>query len=282
MSEILRDLSSDISLLSLNTATVRQQWNLAEAIEGCVRHNIGSITPWRDQVAECGLDEAAKRIRNAGLTVTSLCRGGWFPAADREGRQTAIDDNLRAIDEAVTLDAACLVMVVGALPKGSKDIEDARSQVFDGMTAIMDHARASNMPLAIEPLHPMYAADRACVNTMKQALDLCDELGDGIGVVADVYHIWWDPELAGQIARAGNDDRLLVYHVCDWLVPTNDLFLDRGMMGDGIIDLKSIRAMVESAGYPGSCEVEIFSQDWWKRDPDEVLRICIERHQTVV
>ncbi len=283
MSDMLRDLSGDTALFSLNTATVRERWDLAEIIDGCVRHNISSITPWRDQVAKCGLGEAAIRIQDAGLAVTSLCRGGYFPAANAEGRQTAIDDNRRAIDEAATLGAACLVLVVGGLPDGTKDIEDARSQVFDGMSAIMEHARACQIPLAIEPLHPMYAADRACVNTMRQALDLCDELGEGIGIVADVYHIWWDPELADQIARAGNDNRLLVFHVCDWLVPTNHLFLDRGMMGDGIIELKKIRAMMETAGYRGSCEVEIFSaDDWWKRDPDEVLRTCIERHQSVV
>ena len=283
MAHMLRDLSGDTALFSLNTATVRERWDLAEIIDGCVRHNISNITPWRDQVAKCGLGEAARRIQDAGLAVTSLCRGGYFPAADAKGRQAAIDDNRRAIDEAATLAAACLVLVVGGLPRGSKDIDDARSQVFDGMSAIMEHARACRMPLAIEPLHPMYAADRACVNTMRQALDLCDQLGEGVGVVADVYHIWWDPELADQIARAGKANRLLVYHVCDWLVPTNDLFLDRGMMGDGIIELKKIRAMMETAGYRGSCEVEIFSvDDWWKRDPDEVLRTCIERHQSVV
>ncbi len=279
----MRDLSNDTALLSLNTATVREQWSLEEIIDGCSRHDIGGIAPWRDQVAICGLDEAAERIKDVGLTVTGLCRGGMFPAADAEGRQVALDDNRRAIDEAVPLDAACLVLVVGGLPAGSKDIGDARSQVFDGLSELLEYARARRMPLAIEPLHPMYAADRACVNTLKQALDICDKLGDGIGVVADVYHIWWDPELAEQIERAGQNGRLLAYHVSDWLVPTNDFLLDRGMMGDGVIDLKSIRAMVETAGYRGFCEVEIFSgRNWWKRDPDEVLKTCIKRHQTEV
>ena len=139
------------------------------------------------------------------------------------------------------------------------------------------------MPLAIEPLHPMYAADRACVNTLAQALDMCDVLGDGIGVAIDVYHVWWEPGLEAQIARAGKGCRILAYHICDWLVPTSDLLLDRGMMGDGAIDLRAIRAMVERAGYRGHCEVEILSaKNWWTRDPDEVLRVCIERHQTVV
>jgi sugar phosphate isomerase/epimerase len=279
----MRDLSHDTSLLSLNTATVRQQWDLKQIVEGCVRHNIGGISPWRDQVEACGLDEASKRIDGAGLRVTGLCRGGMFPAAEKAELQKNIDDNFRAIDEAVTLKAECLVLVVGGLPEGSKDISNARDQVQEGITAILDHARASDMPLAIEPLHPMYAADRACINTMKQALDLCDILGEGVGIALDVYHVWWDPELAVQIVRAGANGQLLSYHVCDWLVPTQDLLLDRGMMGDGIIDLKKIRGMVEEAGYTGCCEVEIFSKkNWWQKDPDEVLATCIERHQTVV
>jgi sugar phosphate isomerase/epimerase len=168
----LRDLSNDTVLLSLNTATVREQWTLEQMIDGCVRHGIGAIAPWRDQVEACGLDEAARRIKDAGLRVSDLCRGGMFPAADAAGLQANIDDNRRAIDEAVTLDAECLVLVVGGMPEGSRDIALAREQVFDGMAAVLEHARTCSMPLAIEPLHPMYAADRACVNTMKQALDL--------------------------------------------------------------------------------------------------------------
>jgi sugar phosphate isomerase/epimerase len=279
----LRDLSADATLLSLNTATVRAQWTLEQAVEGCARHRIGGIAPWRDQVAACGLAAAARRIEDAGLTVTGLCRGGMFPAGDAAGRRAAIDDNRRAIDEAATLGARCLVLVVGGMPDGSKDISGARSQVRDGIAAILDYARANAVPLAIEPLHPMYAADRACVNTLRQALDLCNELGSGVGVALDVYHVWWDPELATQIARAGGAGRLLAFHVCDWLVPTRDLLLDRGMMGEGVIDLRRIRGWVEGAGYRGHCEVEIFSaENWWKRDPDEVLATCIERHRTVV
>jgi hypothetical protein len=158
---------------------------------------------------------------------------------------------------------------------------DARRQVRDALEALLPYARQAGVPLAIEPLHPMFAADRACVNTLAHANDLCDQLGDGAGVAVDVYHVWWDPDLKNQIARAGG--RILAYHVNDWLVPTTDLLLDRGMMGDGVIDLRTIRAMVEAAGYRGHCEVEILSAaNWWKRDPHEVLRVCIERHQTVV
>ena len=185
----MRDLSLDTSLLSLNTATVKQQWNLEQMIDGCVRHRIGAISPWRDQVAACGLENAAARIRNAGLRVSGLCRGGMFPAVDAAGLQANIDDNRRAIDEAVALGAECLVLVVGGLPDGSRDIARAREQVFDGMSAILEYAKANSMPLAIEPLHPMYAADRACINTLQQALDICDRLGAGTGVAVDVLSL---------------------------------------------------------------------------------------------
>ena len=268
--------------LSINLATVRQQWNLIEAVEACVRHGIGAIDPWRDQVAAVGLDAAVRAIKDNGLRVSGYCRGGMFPAADGAGRQAAIDDNRRAIDEAAALGAQCLVLVVGGLPKGFRDIRAARAMVADGIAAILPHARAARVPLAIEPLHPMYAADRACVNTLAQALDLCEALGAGTGVVIDVYHVWWDPDLAAQIARAGADGRILAYHICDWLVPTRDFLLDRGMMGDGVIDLPRIRAAVEQAGYRGFTEVEIFSAaDWWKRPGDEVLRTCIARYNSV-
>ena len=281
--KILRDLSNDTALLSLNTATVREQWNLKQMIDGCVRHGIGAISPWRDQVEECGLDDAAKRIKDAGLRVSGLCRGGMFPAADAAGLQMNIDDNRRAIDEAVALGAECLVLVVGGLPEGSRDIAKARDQVFAGMQAVLDHARSNEMHLAIEPMHPMYAADRGCINTMQQALDMCDRLGAGTGIALDVYHVWWDPDLERQIIRAGQNGQLLAYHVCDWLVPTNHLLTDRGMMGDGVIELKKIRNWVEAAGYDGCCEVEIFSaNNWWKKDPELVLNTCIERHQSVV
>jgi sugar phosphate isomerase/epimerase len=204
-----------------------------------------------------------------------------FTASDAAGRQKAIEDNRRAIDEAAAIGARCLVLVAGGLPPGSKDIAGARAQVRDGIATILPHARAARMPLAIEPLHPMTAADRCVVSTLDQALDLCDELGDGTGVAVDVYHVWWDPALAAAIARARG--RILTYHVCDWLVPTTDLVNDRGMMGDGVIDLRGIRALVEAAGYVGHCDVEIFSaRNWWARDPAEVLQVAIDRYRSVV
>ena len=257
--------------LSLNTATVRKQWNLAQMIDGCARHGIGGIAPWRDQVAQMGLAKAKQSIKEKNLVVTGLCRGGFFTAKDWR------DDNRRAIEEAHELGAQCLVLVVGGLPAGSKDLIGARNQVRDGIAAILPEARAAGVPLAIEPLHPMQAAERACINTLEQALNLCDILGDGLGVAVDVYHVWWDPKLQSQIERAGKQ-RLLAYHICDWLSPTRDLVSDRGMMGDGVINLPLIRRWIEKAGYAGFQEVEIFSElDWWQRDPDEVLRTCKER-----
>jgi len=272
----------DLKNLSINLATTRGGWGFAEAVDGCLARGITAISPWRDQVAAIGLDEAARIVHSNGLRVTGLCRGGMFPAADASGRQAAIDDNRRAIDEAAALGADCLVFVVGGLPEGSRDIAAARQMVEDGFAAILDHARASNVPLAIEPLHPMYAADRSCVNTLKQALDLAEKLGPDVGVAIDVYHVWWDPELAEQIARAGRQNRIFAHHICDWLVPTKHLLLDRGMMGDGVIDLPGFRRMIEAAGFHGPQEVEIFSaEDWWKKPGGAVLDTVIERFATV-
>jgi sugar phosphate isomerase/epimerase len=288
----MRDFSADHRWLSINTATLRGAGRLDTILDACARHGIRAISPWRDQVAAIGLDAVAAQVRRHGLALSGYCRGGMYPGVDAASRQAALDDNRRAVDEARTLDAACLVLVVGGLPGAlaakplSKDLAAARSDVRDGIAATLEYARGVGMPLAIEPLHPMYAADRACVNTMAQALDLCDALDPGrsgaLGVAVDVYHVWWDPELEAQIARAGRE-RLLAFHVCDWLVPTRDLLEDRGMMGDGVIELKKIRGWVEAAGFAGYSEVEIFSsRDWWQRPADDVLATCIERHRRVV
>jgi sugar phosphate isomerase/epimerase len=274
----------DPALLAINTATLWESCDLRRAAKAIAGHGIRGIAPWRDRVAEAGLGEAARILRDTGLVVTGLCRGGMFPAPGPRERQAAIDDNLRAIDEAATLQARCLVIVAGGLPPGSKDLPGARAMIRDGLGNILDHARSTGIPIAVEPLHPMYCADRACINTLGQALDLCDELdpsgSGGIGVVVDVYHVWWDPDLERQIARAGQA-RLLAFHICDWLVPTRDLLRDRGMMGDGVIDIPRIRGWMEAAGYRGRHEVEILSANhWWKKDPDEVLSMCRTRHQT--
>jgi sugar phosphate isomerase/epimerase len=287
----MRDFSSDHRWLSLNTATVRKQGDLVQIIEACARHGIRAIDPWRDQVAAIGLDRTVHAVRDAGLELSGYCRAGMF-TADAAHRVEARDDNRRAVDEAKALGAPCIVLVVGGLPQysrpgsvASKDIVAARTQVHDAIAEMLEYARQADMPLAIEPLHPAYAADRACVNTTKQALDICDRLDPKrtgvLGVALDVYHIWWDPELMAQIARAGQD-RLLAFHVCDWLVPTRDILNDRGMMGDGVIDIKSARSAVEAQGFAGYSEIEIFSNDWWNKPMDEVLKTCIERHRTAV
>jgi sugar phosphate isomerase/epimerase len=232
-----------------------------------------------------------RAVRDAGLELSGYCRGGMF-TSDAARRIEVRDDNRRAVDEAKALGAPCIVLVPGGLPQysrpgsvASKDIAQARTQVHDAIAELLEYAGQANMPLAIEPLHPAYAADRACVNTTRQALDLCDALDPkrtgALGVALDVYHIWWDPELKPQIARAGKD-RLLAFHVCDWLVPTRDILNDRGMMGDGVIDIKSVRRDVEAQGFSGYSEIEIFSNAWWDRPMDEVLQTCIDRHRSVV
>jgi sugar phosphate isomerase/epimerase len=287
----MRDFSADHRWLSLNTATVRKQGDLLQIIDACARHGIRAIDPWRDQVAAVGLDRAARAAREAGLELSGYCRGGMF-TSDTARRIEVRDDNRRTVDEAKALGAPCVVLVVGGLPQysrpgsaASKDVAAARGQVEDAIAEMMEYARGARMPLAIEPLHPAYAADRACVNTTKQALDICDCLDPGrtgaLGVALDVYHIWWDPDVLPQIRRAAKD-RLLAFHVCDWLVPTKDILNDRGMMGDGVIDIKSLRAAVEAEGFTGYSEIEIFSEDWWTRPMDEVLQTCIERHRSVV
>ncbi len=292
----MRDFSQDHRWLSINAATVRKSLGadlpLPDIIEACARRGIRAISPWRDQVATAGLDTISKLVKTHGLELSGYCRGGMFPAADDAGIQAAHADNRRAVDEACELGARCLVLVVGALPgalagkAAHKDIALSRNQVTDGIGTLLDYAGSCGMPLAIEPLHPMYAADRACINTMEQALDVCDELdptqSEALGVALDVYHCWWDPKLQQQIARAGKA-RLLAFHVCDWLTPTTDLLNDRGMMGDGVIDIPRIRGWVEGQGFDGYSEVEIFSTgNWWQRDAGEVLDTCIARHKEAV
>jgi len=292
----MRDFSQDHRWLSINTATVRRQlgqdWGLLHILDACAGRGIRAVSPWRDQVAAAGLQATAQHLKSHGLELSGYCRGGMFTYTDAAGRQAGRDDNRRALDEACTLGAPCLVLVVGGLPgalagaPAHKDIASARAQVAEGTAALLADAQERGMPLAIEPLHPMYAADRACINTLEQALDLCDQLdparSGAIGVAVDAYHVWWDPKLQQQIARAGRE-RLLAFHVCDWMVPTTHLLEDRGMMGDGVIDLPQMRGWVEAAGFAGYSEVEIFSRDnWWQRSGAEVLDTCIQRHRRCV
>ena len=287
----MRDFSQSHEWLSLNTATVKKQWKLDAIIDECAKRNIRAINPWRDQVAEVGIDKIARQLRATGIRLTGYCRGGFFPTTDAAGVKAAFADNVKAIDEAKALNAPCLVLVVGSLPgalagkPAHHDIARARNDVRDGLAAALEYARKAGMPLAIEPLHPMQAAERACVNTLEHALDLCDELdparSGALGVAVDAYHVWWDPKLKEQIARAGKQ-RILAFHVCDWLIPTRDLLNDRGMMGDGVIELKKMRGWVEEAGYAGFAEVEIFSEHWWAKPGDAVIDTCVERYRSAV
>ena len=270
-----------IEKLSINQVTTRDQWTLREAVEGYARQGVRGISVWREKLAECGVGDAVALLGDHGMTVTGLCRGGLFGGADASTWQATIDDNLRTIEEAAAIGARALILVAGGLQEGSKDLPGARARFADGVAEILPAARAAGVPLAIEPMHPMTCSTRGCVTTLKLANDLCDALGEGVGVAVDVYHVWWDPALDREIARAGG--RILAFHVNDWLADTSDLVFDRGMMGDGVVDIPRIRRLVEQAGYDGMNEVEIFSAgNWWKRDPDEVVAVCVERHQTAV
>ena len=284
----MRELGDRVDLLAINTATFGYQWPIEKTIDLLAARRVGGIAPWRREIEDSGADVSAvaRRIGDAGLVVTGYCRSRTLTGATAAERGAAIDENRRALDVAAALGARCYVMVVGSVHAGGRDLAGARAQAFDGVAALLDHARDVGVSLALEPLHPMTAGDRSCLNTLAQALDWCDQLDPardgGIGVAADVYHIWWDPALETQIERAGAD-RPLGFHLSDWLVPTRDLVTDRGMMGDGVINLKAIRRSIEAAGYDSLCEVKIFSaENWWKRDPAETLDVCIERFKSVV
>jgi len=260
-----------VNRLSLNQWTTRR-WSVAEAVDGCVRHGIESIGLWREHVASHGLSETAALVRSAGLRVSSLCRGGFF------GRPGWLDDNRRAVDEAAALEAACLVLVPGGLPDSSKDLAGARAEVASALDSLVPYAESRGVRLAVEPMHPMYCADRSVVSTLKQALDLAPP---EVGVVVDTFHLWWDPEVEAQIVRAG--PRIASFQVSDFLVPLPaDVLLGRAMMGDGVIDFAPLRAAVDAAGYTGDIEVEIFNADVWAADPDTVLATMKERFATLV
>jgi sugar phosphate isomerase/epimerase len=273
----------DFARLSINQICVLPQWSLAQAIEGLKRHRVPAISVWRDKLAEIGVAEAKKRIDGAGLAVSGLCFAGLISSVDPPEAAKARDDVRRAIDEAAGIGAACLVFLSGGVDARDKDLAAARGRVLDGLAQLADHARGAGVVVAIEPLHPMSCATRSVLTTLKLANDWCDALAaeDVFGIALDAYVTWWDPELPAQIARAGK--RIRAFHVSDWLVDTCDLRLDRGMPGDGVIDLAAIRRMAEAAGYDGHVEVEIMSaRNWWKRDPDEVVRTIVERYATAV
>lgn len=262
----------DTSRLSLNQITI-DKWNMRDAAAGCVRNGIPWIAAWRHKLTDTAAEESGRIIADAGLKVSSLCRGGYFPAASAAERQKRIEDNQRALDQAVALGTDLLVLVCG--PSPDRDIDGARRMVEDGIAATIPYAKERGIRLGIEPLHPMFTGDRSVIVTLRQALDLALKFPEQVGVVIDVYHVWWDPELYVQIARA--QGRILGFHVNDWLSPPPDVLMGRGMMGDGCIELRRIRLAVDAAGYRGPIEVEIFNQALWNSDGDEVCQLMKQR-----
>ena len=272
-----------LSRLSLNTATTKR-WTLKEAVDGAARAGLPAVGLWRDRVAEAGLTAAARIVRDAGLRVSSLCRGGFLTAADDAGRRSALDDNRAAIDAAAALGTSELIMVVGGLPPDSRDLDGARRRVADRLAELAPYAAERRVRLALEPLHPMYCADRAVISTLAQALDLAaPHAPKTVGVVVDTFHVWWDPALADQIARAGAQGRIASYQVSDWKLPiAADALLSRGMMGDGHIDFAAIGRCVADAGYTGDIEVEIFNQEIWDADGAQVIATMVDRYLGLV
>lgn len=267
--------------LSLNVWTTKG-WSLPEAVDGCVRAGVPGIGLWRDKVAEAGLDAAARLVRRSGLTVTSLCRGGFFTGRPAD-QAAAAADNRRAVDEARALGTDVLVLVAGGLPPGSTDLAGAREQVAEGIAALAPYAASRGVRLAIEPLHPMFCPDRAVISTLGQALDLAEQVEPGsarpnLGVCLDTYHVWWDPQVLAQIGRAG--PRIFAFQVSDFLVPIPpDALLGRGHLGDGAIDIPALTRAVLATGYPGLIEVEIFNRQVWDTPGEQTLRTVIDRHR---
>ncbi len=273
---------------AINTATLGFQCPIEQSIDAIAAAGFGGIAPWRREIEGKNVSSIAKRIRDAGLSTTGYCRSTYLPSNTNAGLQTNIERNKRALDDAAVLGADSFIMVVGGPPQGSKDIDGARKQVAEGAAQLLEYGKELGVRIALEPLHPVYAAERSCLNLLCEALDMCQQIesttnAPSLGICLDVYHVWWDPNLKRDIARAGLEKRIFGFHVCDWLVPTNDVLNDRGMMGDGIIDIPSIHAQVNKAGFIGFIETEIFSaQNWWKRPVKEILNVCAARVLTSV
>ena len=284
----MRDFSRDMSALALNTATLGHNvegagagWSPERTIDACAERGYGGIVFWRREIGSRAAGIAA-HARAAGLMVAGLCRAPFLvgPLAPR-GRQAVMDDFHASIDMAAELGAPILTIVTGGVEPGTRGIAESLRLVADRVAEAAPYAAERGVRLALEPLNPVYGGNRSCLTTLRDALDICDALdAPNVGVAVDVYHVWWDTDLPRQLARAG--ERILGHHLCDWLADTSDVLLDRGMMGDGVADLKAIRSAVEAAGYQGLCEVEIFSAgNWWKRDPAEVLDTIVTRFRSV-
>jgi sugar phosphate isomerase/epimerase len=270
-------MANDLSNLAVHTMT-NKPWTLRQCIDAYTQAGVGGTSVWRNVIEPIGVEEAGKMLRDSGLKVPALVRGGFFPATDLNDRQKAIDDNLQYIDEAAEIGAEMVVLVVGAVP--GMPLDEARKHVADGIGALLQHAESKGVKLAIEPLHPMYAADKSCINRMREAREICEQLSHPmLGIAVDVYHVWWDPELEQEIALAGKQNTLFALHLCDWRVNTRHLLTDRGLMGDGCIDIKTIRHWVQQAGFNGIDEVEVFSEAYWAMDQQAYLDKIIERYR---
>jgi len=262
---------TDLSRCAIHTMT-NKPWTLGQCIDGYREAGIGAMSVWRNVLEPIGAKEAGKMLRAADMRVPALVRGGFFPAHDPGARAAALDVNRTCIDEAREIGAEMVVLVVGAVP--GMAMAEARKQTADGIAAVLPHARAAGVKLAIEPLHPMYAADRSCINRMAEARTICEQLRDPfLGIAVDGYHVWWDPDLREEIMLAGEQKTLFAFHVCDWRVETRHPLNDRGLMGDGCIDLRTIRGWVEETGFRGCNEVEVFSDHYWAMDQTQYLQL---------
>ncbi|WP_330480546.1 sugar phosphate isomerase/epimerase [Streptomyces sp. NBC_01544] len=270
---------TDLSRLSINQETIKQ-WSLPELTEGCVQAGIDKVGLWRAPVQEYGVERTAQLLTDAGISVTSLCRGGFFTALDPAERARALDDNRAAIDEAAALSTDTLVLVSGGLPAGSRDLHGARERIAEALAELGPYAQEQGVRLAIEPLHPMFASDRCVVSTLSQALDIAERFpAEQVGVVVDTYHIWWDDQAAAQIARAGAGGRIHSFQLADWITPLPaGVLVGRGQLGDGSVDFRAFREMVEATGFTGPIEVEIFNEGLWARDGADVLAEVAARY----
>lgn len=270
---------SGLGRLSINQETIKQ-WSLPELAEGCVKAGIDKVGLWRAPVQEYGVERTARLLADAGLTVTSLCRGGFFTALDPAERARALDDNRAALDEAAGLSTDTLVLVSGGLPAGSRDLHGARERIADALAELAPYAAERGVRLAIEPLHPMFASDRCVVSTLSQALDIAERFpAEQVGVVVDAYHVWWDDQAPAQIARAGAGGRIHSFQLADWITPLPaGVLLGRGQLGEGSVDFLALRHQVEAAGFTGPIEVEIFNESLWARDGSEVLAEVAARY----
>lgn len=269
---------TDLSQLCVHTITTKP-WSIEEAAKNFSASGVRGITVWRDALTARNIRQTGKMLKDHGLDIVSLCRGGFFPSAEKAKRAIAIDDNKRAIDEAAELGTSMVVLVCGAEPRQS--LEVSRQQIQDSIHTLLPYAAAAGIKLAIEPLHPMYADTRSAVNTLSQANDMAEGLNSPwVGVAVDVYHLWWDPTLEREIKRCGEKGNLLAFHVCDWNVPTTDFLFDRGLMGEGCIPIPKIRGWVEETGYTGFYEVEIFSNKFWGGDQSRFLEQIIAAYRT--